>query len=341
MTAAEAVSEFVHDGQTLITGNYTEALPMALISEVIRQRKRGMTLYSSSGNMDGELLVAGDCIDRMVSTFVYKWGGRQGGSMIERYLAAGKLEIEDYSNFTYSAMLAAGAAGYSFMPVLPAILDTDVYRRRGFLKEKKMGKVSCPFTEQDIPVVPAANPDVCLVHVQRADEFGNAQHWGGLGSTAHACLASKRIIVSCEEIVDHDVIRSSPHHTIVPGFRVDAVVEIPWGCHPMEMSGCCSTDVNMTAAFTIANMSEAGLRNWMNEWIYSVPDRASYIQKYIETYGQEILDLVRAKPYYSAPTNYGIGIKSMWDRQDRNLALNMTFDEFETYINENGELVDG
>ncbi|MBU1195711.1 MAG: hypothetical protein KKE62_08400 [Proteobacteria bacterium] len=341
MTTKEAVKRFVHDGDTIITGNYTEALPLSLIFEVIRQEKKEMTLYSQSGNMDAEFLVAGDCISRMVSTFVTKWGGRQGGSMVGRYLKAGKLEIEDYTNFTYNAMLAAGAAGYSYMQVLPAIMDTDVFKKRGFMGANKFGVTTCPFTGKTIPVVPAANPDVCLLHVQRADKYGNAQHWGGLGSTVHACLASKNIIVTCEEIVDHEVIRSAPHHTIVPDFRVSAVIEEPYGCHPMELPGYYGTDLNALSIFMFTNATETGLKDWMEEWVYALPDRSSYIQHYIETYGLPTLEQYRAKPYYSAPTNYGISTKSLWDEQGKSIEMNIDFAEMEKLIVEKGDLVNG
>jgi len=242
MTTKEAIDRFVNDGDSVITGNYTEALPLSLIFEIIRQRKRDLTYYSQSGSIDAEFMVAGDCVNRMVSAFLHKFGGRNGGSMVEKYQRAGKLEVEDYTNFTYNARLAAGAYGYSYMPVLPAIMDTDIFRIRGFMGENKFGVTTCPFTGRRIPVVPAANPDVCLLHVQRADKFGNAQHWGGLGSQVHACIASKKIIVTCEEIVDYDVIKSSPHLTIVPAFRVNAVIEEPYGCHPSELPGFRNRD---------------------------------------------------------------------------------------------------
>jgi len=339
MTAAEAVSRFVHDSDTLVIGNYTEGSPLALIFEVIRQKKRGLTLFSQSGNIDAEFLVAGDCVDRMFSAFVTKWGGRSGGSMIERYRMAGKLQIEDYTNFTYNAMLTAGAAGYSYMPVLPAIMDTDVFKERGFMGDNKFGVTTCPFTGKTIPVVPAANPDICLLHVQRADKYGNAQHWGGLGSTVQACLASKQIIVSCEEIVDHDVVRSSPHHTIVPDFRVDAVVKEPWGAHPMELPGYYSTDLDMLGIIGYFISQENGFQELIKEWIFNLPDRASYIQHYIELFGKPILDAYKARPYYSAPTNYGIGTRSLWDENGRNISMSVNLEEMDKLIVEKGDLV--
>jgi glutaconate CoA-transferase subunit A len=105
-------------------------------------------------------------------------------------------------------------------------------------------------------VVPAANPDVCILHVQRADVNGNAQHWGGLGSTVHACLASRKIIVSCEEIVDYDIIKSSPHLTIVPGCRVQAGIAEPYGCHPAELPGYRNPDLARFSIITAAICSE-------------------------------------------------------------------------------------
>ncbi len=340
MTTREAVSRFVHDGDSVITGNYTEGLPMSLIFEIIRQGKKGLTYYSQSGSVDAEFLVAGDCVDRMCSAFIHKWGGRGAGSVVERYQRAGKLQVEDYTNFTYSARVAAGAYGYSFMPVLPAIMDSDVFRVSSYMGDRKFGIVKCPFTGKDIPVVPAANPDVCLLHVQRADKYGNAQHWGGLGSTVHACLASRTIIVSCEELVDNDIIKSSPHHTIVPGFRVSAVIEEPYGCHPADLPGYRNPDRAMYSLINAAICSEAGLRSMFDEWIYGLPDRNAYIKHYIDVFGLDMLNRYKAKSYYSAPADYGVALESGWDYNGLSLELGVDMEGLEKMIEERGELVD-
>ncbi|OPY89836.1 MAG: Glutaconate CoA-transferase subunit A [Syntrophaceae bacterium PtaU1.Bin231] len=341
MTTKEAVSRFVHDGDSVITGNYTESLPMSLIFEIIRQGKKDLTYYSQSGTYDAEFMITGGGVVRMVSAFLTKHGGRKnGGSMVERYQRAGKIEVEDYTNFTYSARLAAGAYGYSYMPVLPSIMDTDVFRVRGFMGEKKFGVTTCPFTGRKIPVVPAANPDVCLLHVHRADKFGNAQHWGGLGSTVHACLASKRIIVTCEEIVDHDIIKSSPHLTIVPAFRVCAVIEEPYGCHPADIPGYRNRDMAMVSMFLKSYAHEDGLRTIFDEWVYGLPDRAAYMDHYVKVFGQASLDRIRAKSYYSAPANYGIAFDSGWDPNGLAWELGVDMEGLERLIEEKGEIVD-
>ena len=339
MTTKEAISRFVHDGDSVITGNYTEGLPMSMLFEIIRQGRKGLTYYSQSGSMDAEFLVAGDCLEKMCSAFIHKWGGRGAGSMVERYQRAGKLQVEDYTNFTYNARLAAGAYGYSFMPVLPAIMDSDVFKVRGFMGKKKFDVVQCPFTGRDIPVVPAANPDVCLLHVQRADKYGNAQHWGGLGSTVHACLASKTIIVSCEEIVDWDVIKSSPHHTIVPAFRVSAVIEEPYGCHPCDLLGYSNPDRPMYSLINSAFSCEEGLRSMFDEWIYGLPDRNAYMRHYIEVFGQETMNRYRARSYYSAPADYGVAFESAWDANELSVDLGVDMEGLEKLIEEKGELV--
>ncbi len=340
MTTREAISRFVRDGDSVITGNYTESLPLSLIFEIIRQRKKGLTYYSQSGSLDADFLVAGDCVDKMISAFLSKFGGRDAGCMVERYQRAGKLLVEDYSNFTYSARLAAGAYGYSYMPVLPAIMDTDVFRIRGFMGDQKFGLTTCPFTGRQIPVVPAANPDVCLLHVQRADKFGNAQHWGGLGSTVHACLASKKIIVTCEEIVDHDIIISSPHLTIVPAFRVCAVIEEPYGSHPTELPGYRNRDMAMSSLITSSYTKEEGLKTLFDEWVYGLPDRSAYMDHYIKVFGQVSLDRIRAKPYYSAPANYGIAFDSGWDANGLAWELGVDMEGLERLIEQKGEIVD-
>jgi len=340
MTAKDAISRFVHDGDHLVVGNYTEGIPFNLIFEIVRQRKRGLTYYSQSGSLDSELLVAGDCVEKMCAAFITKWGGRGAGSMVERYQRAGKLQVEDYTNFTYNARLAAGAHGYDFMPVLPAIMDSDVFKVRGYMGKDKFGVVKSPFSGKDIPVVPAANPDVCIVHVQRADKNGNAQHWGGLGSTVHACLASKKIIVSCEELVDYDIIKSSPHLTIVPGFRVNAVVEEPYGCHPAELPGYRNVDATMLSLMTSAFSSDAGLASMFDEWVYGLPDRAAYIQHYVAVFGQRSLNRYVTKSYYSAPANYGVAFESGWDENGLALKLGVDMKGLEQLIVERGELVD-
>ena len=186
--------------------------------------------------------------------------------------------------------------------------------------------------------VPAANPDVCIVHVQRADKFGNAQYWGAIGSVPAAALASKRIIITCEEIVDTEIIRSSPHHTIIPAFRADAVIEVPWGAHPTEVVGHYNQDKLMWGLFIMAAAREQSLEQWMDEWIFGCRDREAYLDRYMEKFGSGRLQKLVAKPFYSSPANYGAAFHSTWDQDGKDWTTGLTMQEIEDLLEERGLL---
>lgn len=336
MSCQKAIEQFVHDGDELIIGNYTVGTCTELVYEIIRQQKKHFLLYSQSGILDVEVLVAGGCVDRLVTTYVLRSGGKSGGSAVERALKAGTLEIEDYTNFNYNARLEAGKHGFSFMQVFEGVMVTDLFKIRGFMGEDKYRVIKCPYTGKDILTVPAANPDVCIVHVQRADRYGNAQYWGSIGSVPAAALCSKRIIVSCEEIVDHEVIQSSPHLTIIPAYRVNAVVEIPWGAHPTEVLGFYNQDRLMYGLFVTAAATQEGMKAWMDEWVYRCGNREAYLTHYIQHFGSGILDNLRAKSYYSAPANYGSAFTSAWDDNGQERSLGITREELERILVEKG-----
>jgi glutaconate CoA-transferase, subunit A len=333
MSAKQAIDKYVHDGDELIIGNYTVGSCAELVYETVRQRKKELTLYSQSGIFDVDVMVGGGCVDRLITAYVLRSGGKKGGSAVERALNAGTLELEDYSNFNYNARLIAGMHGQSFIQVFEGIMATDLYRRRGFMGENKYRVIKCPYTGKDVLTVPAANPDVCIVHVQRAE------YWGAMGSVAAAALSSKRIVVSCEEIVEHDVIQSSPHLTIIPAYRVDAVVEVPWGAHPTEVLGHYNMDYLMYGTlFMSAAATQSGLEAWMDEWVYGCPDRAAYIDHYIERFGSATLDELRARAFYSAPANYGAAFTSRWGRDGKERSMGITRTELEEILQESGKL---
>lgn len=337
MSAEEAIRRFVSDGDQLVIGNYTVGSCAELVYEVIRQRKTGLTLYSQSGIFDVEVLVGAGCVEKLVTTYVMRAGGRKGGSAVERALQAGAIQMEDYTNFDYNARMVAGMHGMTFIQVLEGVMATDLFRKRGFMGDDKFRVIDCPYTGKKLLTVPAATPDVCIVHVQRADKFGNAQYWGALGSVAAAALASRRIIVSCEEIVEHDIIQSSPHLTIIPAYRVNAVVEVPWGAHPTEVLGYYNLDAPMYGLFMMADATAAGLSAWLDEWVYGCKNRAAYIEHYIGKFGISALDGLKAKPYYSAPANYGAAFYSRWDRDGREIFTGLTMPEMEAILAERGK----
>ena len=338
MSAREAIAEFVHDNDVLVIGNYTLGMACGLVYEIVRQKRKGLTHCSQSGHLIDEVLVAAGCVDRLVTAYVVNAGGTEGGSAVGRAWKQHKLEIEDYTNFNYNARLQAGMHGFSFMQVFEGIIHTDLFEKRSFMGEDKYRVIKCPFTGKDTVLVPALNPDVCVIHVQRADKYGNAQYWGAMGSVQAAALASKRIVVSCEEIVEHDVVQASPKFTIIPAFRVDAVVEMPWGAHPSDVVGCYNRDRLAMAVFMKALQTDAGTKAWIDEWVYGCRDHNAYIKHCIDRFGLESMNAMKARAFYSAPANYGSAFTTIWDENDRERNLGMTIEEIEQFMEEKGVL---
>jgi len=341
MTAREAVERFVHDGDSLVIANCLYATPYALLHEIIRQGRKGLTVFQQGGIDELDQLILGGCVKTLAMAYNFRVAGERIQTVLERALRRGEIEIEDYSNYTLLTMLQAGAMGYPFLPVMSGIRETDVYRVERAFRGQKFGEVTCPFTGEKVVVVRGRNPDVAVLHVQRADKFGNAQLWGALINSKWACLASKRVIISCEQVVDEDTIMRTPHLTLVPGFRVCAVVEEPWGAHPSELLGFYDYDMVFRSLFFMQTMSEEGARAWMEEWVYGVRDRQEYLQHYADRFGLRFLQELRAKPYPSIPADYGSTGRGAWDEKDMSFNFQMNREEFLAALEEKGGFVDG
>lgn len=336
MDAHEAVKRFVRDGQDVASGNFLHAIPYALIHEIIRQRKRNLTFWLLSAIDELDLLLAGGCIRRAVTSYSHRAFGLP--TELDRALMEGRVEVEDYTNFTLLARFKAGAMGYPFMPVLNGVKATDIYRRRVFLKEGKFGEVECPFTGQKVLVVPPVNPDVAIVHVQRVDEHGNAQLWGSAACAKWVCFSAKKVVVSAEEIVSGEVIKRAPNYTVVPGFKVDAVVEEPWGAHPNAVLGYYGEDEMFRGLFYISNANPDSLRSFMDEWVYGVDSRQEYIKKYVERFGFRTLQRLKARTRMSDSVNFGVPSESYWSKGYCSI-LDVKWDEFEFLLKELGMVV--
>ena len=226
LTLSEAIKQFIPDGSSIALGLSLESLiPFAAAHEMIRQQKRILTLIGPISDMLFDQLIGAECVDQIRAA----WVGNVitgSGYNFRRGIETGTLKIEDHSNLTLALALRAGAMGISFMPTLTA-LGSDLFKTNRNLK-----KMSCPFTGDNLTAVAAIKPDVTIVHVQRSDEYGNAHAWGNLGVTRDACLASRHVILTTEEIVSPDIISRDPNRVFTPGFRVQAVAHCPWGGHP-------------------------------------------------------------------------------------------------------------
>lgn len=271
-TLSEAISRFVPNGSEVALGCAQESLiPFAAGHELIRQRKRDLTLIGPISDILFDQLIGAGCVRKIRAA----WVGNviTGSSYNFRHaVEQGHLEMEDHSNLTISMALRAGAMGVSFMPARTA-LGSDLFKTNSSLKT-----VACPFTGDTLTAVAAINPDVTIVHLQRADEYGNAHMWGNLGITREACLASRHIIITAEEIVDPDVISSDPNRAVTPGFRVSAVAHAPWGGHPSPVPGYYNRDHQGFIDYRELSKTPEIFAEWQTQWVDSVQNSDDYLK---------------------------------------------------------------
>lgn len=301
MTTKEAVKKFVSNGDVLSITSCGTAGPYAIIHEIIRQKIKNLTAVQATTMHELDLLAGCGCLKKIISSWSYRIV--KGQRAFDRGVLENDIEVQDYTNYTVAAMLMAGAMHLPFFPAKPSILYTDLWNKR---HEGMFELVENPFNKgEKVLLVPAINPDVAIVHCQRVDQDGNAQLWGALGTVKHGALASKKIIVSAEEMVPREVIRLSPNNTIIPGFRVDAICIEPWGAHPSEVLGYYDMDRMMVGLYSAASVSKNLFQTWVDEWIHSMEDRYHYIEHYTDVYGMQALHKLRARIYPSASVNLG------------------------------------
>jgi len=275
-TMAEAVSRWVPDGASVVMGCGLEScIPFAAGHEIVRQGKRDLTLIGPISDSLFDQLIGAGCVRKVVVAWIGNVGGGPGYNFrraVEDSIPR-PLEVEDHTNFTIALGLQAAAWGVPYLPTRTA-LGTDLLARNPSLRE-----VQCPFTGEPLVAVRAIQPDVAIIHVQRADPEGNAHLWGNLGITLEAVRAAKHVIVSCEEVVDSAVIKGDPNRTVIPGFLVDAVVPEPWGAHPSPVQGYSRRDHAFYADYYERSRTRGSFEQWLQEWVLEVEDRAEYVSK--------------------------------------------------------------
>ncbi|MCS7009814.1 MAG: CoA transferase subunit A [Anaerolineales bacterium] len=294
MSLAEAIERFVHDGDLVYAAGFTHLIPFAAGHEIIRQRKRNLTLARATPDLIYDQMVAAGCARKIIFSYM---GNPGVGSLriVRAEIEAGRLEWEEYSHFGMISRLQAGAAGLPFMPMNPTgALDLE-------RANPNIRRVIDPYSGREVIVVPALNPDVAIVHVQRADPEGNAHLWGIIGEQKEAAFAAERVILTAEEIVEEAVIRSDPNRTLIPGFIVSAVCHVPFACHPSYAQGYYDRDNEFYLQWDRISESRESVQAWLEEWVYGVQDREEYRRKL----GEQTLQRLQVKPLYSQPVNYG------------------------------------
>jgi glutaconate CoA-transferase subunit A len=267
MTMREAISQYVKSGTNLFVGGMQHGEPSAAVHEIVRQKTEHLKLVCCLV-VSINLLIGEGRVDKLSTAYINQDVKRS--YILSRAKSLGKLPIfEEYSHFGIAQALLAGQMGVSFLP-------TRCQSGSDMLKYNPNIKViDDPFTGGKIGAVKAIVPDVGILHVQRCDADGNAQKWGSLGVDIEGINASRTVIITTERIVDSDVIRRDPNRTIIPGYRVSAVVEQPWGAHPMHLSGCYAGDM---LDYLNEFSTQQGYENYLNRLVYGVKDWNEYLE---------------------------------------------------------------
>jgi glutaconate CoA-transferase subunit A len=296
MSMKEAIGRFVGDGDLVVLEGFTHLIPFAAGHEIIRQRRRNLTIARLTPDLIYDQMIAAGCARRMI----FSWAGNPGVGPLHAFRRAVEkgtpqpLELEEYTHFGMVLRFMAGASNLPFLPTRN-YPGTDLTRVNSAFKT-----IRSPYTDEQLWCVPALRPDVTVVHAQRADADGNTQVWGLYGVQKEAAFASARVIVSVEEVVDSSVIRSDPNRTIIPGRIVSAVVHEPFGAHPSFVQGSYDRDNAFYVDWDGISRDEAGFRRYLEEWVDGVPDRAAYRRKM----GARA-DALKAGTQMCAPVNYG------------------------------------
>lgn len=297
MTMKEAVSKYVKDDDTIYLAGFTHMIPFAAGHEIIRQKRRSLTLCRATPDIIYDQMIAAGCCKKVM----FSYAGNPGvGSLrcFRRALEKGepnKIEIEEYTHFGLSGRLFAGATNMPFLP-MRTNLGSDLPPQNPNMKTTKD-----PYTGDEVSIVPPLKPDLAVVHVQRCDREGNSHIWGIIGEQKDAAFASKKVIISAEDIVDESIIRSDPNRTLIPDFVVHAVVHEPWCAHPSYTQGYYDRDNEFYMQWDEITKEHDTTMKYLDEWVFGVEDRAAYMKKI----SAEKLLKLKPKAAYCTPVDYG------------------------------------
>lgn len=273
MTVSEAVSHFVHDGDFIASGGFGHVrVAMAVVYEIIRQGRKHLTMAGKTAVHDLDILVGAGCVDRVEVAYSFGHELRGLSPASRRAVETGRCRVvAETSNAGYQWRFLAGMMGLPFIPTRN-LLGTDTFEYSSAVVVKD------PFSGKPICLVPACQPDVAFIHVPRCDKYGNAQIDGILIEDFELSRAARRLIITTEEVVDEEVIRSQPWRTSIPFFVVDAVVHVPYGSHPCEMPYLYFFDEEHIAEWLQLSRTDEGVRAYFDKYVHSVPDFSAYLE---------------------------------------------------------------
>jgi glutaconate CoA-transferase, subunit A len=289
----DAIALDVEDGMSVAMGCGLESLiPFAASHEIIRQNRKDLTLICPISDMQFDQLIGAGCAKKIIAS----WVGNVAAGLGHNYRRAAEsaipqsIEIEEHSNFTIGQGLQAAAMGLPFLP-------TRTVKGSEFRTGDQFQSIRCPFTNDELVAVRAIQPDLTILHVQRADAQGNAHVWGNFGVMREAALGAKKVILTCEEVVDHEVILSDPNRTVIPGFVVSSVVHEPFGSFPSPTQGYARRDDDFYFDYHKATRTRDGFEQWLNKWVLGVEGH----REFLTLLGDKRLEQLRPQGNLFAP----------------------------------------
>jgi len=313
MDMTDAIGRFVNDGDTVYLGGFIQQDPFAAVHEVIRQGKKDLTVSKAAGIIAADLLIGAGCVKKVITSYIWNPIPRPAHAFI-RAVQEGMprtIEVQEVSILTLTLAYCAGALDLPYVPTR-TLLGSDMLEKNPSLGDHKVRVSTSPFTGERVCLVPPLTHDVGIIQVQRADPQGNAQAWGFRGDTKYGMLSSRRIIVCAEEIVPHDVIQKDPERTMIPAFRTDAVVEVPWGAHPLYTMGYYDVDWQFLAYYEQRTRTQSDCAQFLDEWVFGTKSRREYVEKL----GDKRMASLRPEPWQPEPVSYGHFDRHPWVGQD-------------------------
>ncbi len=292
-----AIASHVEDDMVVALEGFGHLIPFAAGHEIVRQGRRGLTLCRMTPDLLADQMIAAGTTKRLVASF---FASGSAGSLheVRRRIESGlpdPLEIEEYSHFGMVCRYQAGAAKLPFFPI-KSYVGSDLPKIN-----PRIRRIADPYGGGDIYVVPALNPDVTIVHAQRADRLGNVQMWGILGAQQEAAFAAGAVIATVEEIVDHDVVRSDPNRTVLPSHIVSAVVPCSGGAHPSYAQGFYDRDNAFYREWEGISREPDLIVSWLDRFVHGVPDREAYLAEL----GAERWSALGVDERMTHPVNFG------------------------------------
>jgi glutaconate CoA-transferase, subunit A len=318
-TLSDAVKSYVKNGDHISIGGFTISRnPMACVYEIIRQKIKNLHVYAHSNGQGVDELIGAGAVKRI--EIAYSGNGRFASTCFcfKRKTEQGLIEVEDYSNYQMALRFLAGSMGIPFMPTYSSI-GTDIIDKWGFdselrsqndkIAKEKVVLFDNPFSKRgnaDKPdklvLVPAINPDVTIIHAQKADIAGNTRIEGLSFSDVDQAKASKHVIVTCEEIIETNKLKKDPGSNQIPSFCVDSVVHVPMGAYPTACFNYYDYDPVFLEQYKKTAPDNSKFMKYLNDNIFRTENHSEFIKKII---GDERIDDLRA----DSKTGYSIGMK--------------------------------